>query len=101
MKPNISSSFFLKLVSFCFIVTECGEGNPFVMETLWSPWNVSQSEFCYETESWMKLKEKRKCFITQQAVAEHISYAKDQLDRHKKKTLPGKRIYHIPRLLFN
>lgn len=43
----------------------------------------------------------RKNFITKEAIEEHLSYAREQFVRHKKKGLPGKRIYHIVRLLYN
>ena len=48
------------------------------MECLYCPW--SDSLHVYESNSWKKLRSFRKEFITKQAVEEHLSYIKNQID---------------------
>jgi len=48
----------------------------------------------------MKLKELRKTFITKATIDEYLSYVYKYQKKDKEKPMPGKRKYHMLRLLF-
>jgi hypothetical protein len=71
------------------------EGNPFAVETLFC------CRHCYQTEIWQELRELRKTVLNRQTVRQMLSYVENQMKKHKdKKSMPGKRMYHVVRLLF-
>lgn len=73
------------------------------MELLFCPWNAEDdsSKYVYESASWKKLKEIRKELITKKAIEEeYLSYIHNQYTKYKEKGMPGKRVYHALRLLF-
>jgi len=71
------------------------KGNPFMVESLFAEKNV------YRTPHWEKLTASiRNTTLNQRTVEQYLSYCKHQWKRHEKKPLPGKRLYHIVRLLY-
>jgi len=91
-KPDFSLH---EVKHFCSLLLK---GNPFIMETIFCPWD--DELHVYKSPSWKKLKSLAKNCLTKQAVEEHLSYIRDQFNKHKKKPLPGKRVYHVVRLLY-
>eukprot|EP01129_Flabellula_baltica_P001540 TRINITY_DN1149_c3_g1_i1.p1 TRINITY_DN1149_c3_g1~~TRINITY_DN1149_c3_g1_i1.p1 ORF type:complete len:247 (+),score=49.26 TRINITY_DN1149_c3_g1_i1:28-768(+) len=71
------------------------EGNPFCVEAVFA------KQFLYKNDIWDELYNIRSTLINKLSVEKFVSYSVNQLRKHlNKKHLPGKRTYHIIRLLF-
>jgi len=70
------------------------KGNPFIVESLFATKHV------HTTPYWEKLRGLRQTVLNQRTVDQYLSYCKNQIIRHEKKPLPGKRVYHIIRMLY-
>ncbi len=74
------------------------DADPFIMEMLFT------DRLCHKSEEWRALLELRPLFLTRRAVERFVMYARRQLTKYEEATaggkiVPGKRIYHVFRLL--
>eukprot|EP01126_Amoeba_proteus_P023761 TRINITY_DN2387_c0_g2_i15.p1 TRINITY_DN2387_c0_g2~~TRINITY_DN2387_c0_g2_i15.p1 ORF type:complete len:235 (+),score=37.94 TRINITY_DN2387_c0_g2_i15:178-882(+) len=70
------------------------KGNPFAVQVVFT------TKLCYTTKSWEELFQMRKTFLNKRTVSQFLNYCEKQRKRHERKKMPGKRTYHIVRLLF-
>jgi predicted nucleotidyltransferase len=71
------------------------KGNPFCVEACFA------HNFCYVTDGWDQMREMRKTLLTKRTVEQYISYCQNQTKIFRSKpNRPGKRVYHILRLLY-
>lgn len=95
MRRSIFASLCLKAIRSCW---RCDT----LLGATHSAQLVFTERYYYCTQEWRHFLEMRKDLLTRFAIQRHISYSKHQLERYIKspKPIPGKRIYHIIRLLF-